>query len=537
MYLYKLMFRSLMRHGERGRRLAILIGLCTAAIVFLLAMMESFSERYVKLFVDTTTAHLSIVHPDAAELKRKPWKRGPAGLPLIRADSDLIAFLEADPAIEAIAPLIRAMGQFSVLSGEEQGATTMIGIDPERLTRVYPGVRVDAGEIPALLHPDPGTRDVPVLRRSVQFWETTKVASDRIAPADLRVRGKDLQEFMGQVRAAFPSRFTGGASVEQGTFLAALGAALADPALYREIPEARRAKYDWRLEEIVSDARDLSPDDAPQRIRNTNKQLLAALFPDALSPVSESIALRVPMTFQTGKARDQGKIQSAVVVPVEFTGFAETMPLYGFESYMQIEPLADFLELKDDEVTEIAIRLRDAGMTETIKARIRTYLESRGLDYDVLDYQEMGSGYMPTALGFAIGLGVLVGLFAIAVIVFVTNMILLSIIKRRREIGTALVLGMSRREYALVLLGEIAAITLVAWVGGAVLGSLAVALFATFGMPGVVFFQDGLLYFDWSSRYALLALALVLPSAILATLIPASSILKLRPAEVLRETK
>ncbi len=323
MYLHKLMFRSLSRHQERGRRLSLLIALCIAAIIFLLAMMDSFFDRYVKLFVDTTTAHLAIVHPDAAELKRKPWKRGAEGLLLIEADEELLGFLRATEGVEAVAPIVKTSGEFLVFNGDEQGSTAMVGIDPGDRGRVFPGLRISQGSEPA--RRDPGNRDVPVLRRSVQFWETIKVATDSIAEGDLRVRGEALAHFMERAEEAFPRYFSSDAGGDKPAFLRSLDAALADPLLYRGIPDRYRQKYDWRLEEAITAARALG--DAEEKIENSrvryaNKQLLSALFPEAVSPVSEAIRLGVPMTFQTSSPREIKALSLPVVIPITFAGFA-----------------------------------------------------------------------------------------------------------------------------------------------------------------------------------------------------------------------
>lgn len=535
MYLHKLVLRSLRRHRERGRRLSILIALCIAAIVFLLAMMDSFFDRYVRLFIDTTTAHLAIVHPDAAELKRKPWKRGAEGLLLIEADEDLLSFLRGIEGVVAAAPIVRTSGEFLVLNGDQQGSTTMVGIDPDDRQRVFPGLRISH----VSERRDPDERDVPVLRRGVQFWEAIKVATDSITEGDLRVRGQELVRFEEQARDAFPRYFSRDAGGDRSAFLRSLDAALADPLLYQGVPDRYRQKYDWRLEEAIAAAQALGDGKKTEisRIRYVNKQLLSALFPDAISPVSESIQLGTPMTFQTSSPREVKALSMPVVIPIEFAGFAESMPLYGFESFMAIQPLKNYLKLGEHEFTEVAIRLADIGRVDSIKARIQEYLKGRGLNDQVLDYREMGAGYLPTALGIRIGLMVLVGLFIVAVVIFVTNMILLAVIKRRREIGTVVALGMSPREYALLFLGEIFAIVTIAWIGGALLGSIVVAVFAKFGMPGMVFFHDRLLYFDWSARHVLLAYLFVLPGALAAALIPVSRVLKLKPVEVLRETQ
>lgn len=536
MYLPKLMLRSLYRHQERGRRLSILIALCIAAIVFLLAMMDSFYDRYIRLFIDTTTAHLAIVHPDAADLKRKPWKRGAEGLLLIGVDEGLLKLLGEIDGVSAIAPIVRTAGEFLVLNGDPQGSTTMVGIDPSDRQRVFPGLRISQQSQPR----DPNERDIPVLRRTVQFWETTTVATDSITEGDLRVRGGELTQFMAQAKAAFPRHFSGNTGHDQSAFLRSLDTALSDPSLYQHVPSLYRQKYDWRLEEAIAAAQALENgvEKAERvRVRHTNKQLLSALFPDAISPVSEAIRLGVPMTFQTSLPGEIKALSLPVVIPITFTGFAEAMPIYGFESFMELQPLKAYLGLGEREFTEVAIRLADISLISHVKARIESELNARNLNYSVLDYREMGAGYLPTALGVKVGLAVLVGLFVIAVLIFVANMILLAVIKRRREIGTAVALGMSPREYALLFLGEIFVIVTIAWVGGSILGSLAVAAFGAFGMPGVVFFHDGLLYLDWQAQHLLLAYLFVLPSALLAALLPVSQVLKLKPVAVLRETQ
>jgi ABC-type lipoprotein release transport system permease subunit len=537
MYLPKLMFRSLLRHQERGRRLAVLVGLCVAAIILLLAMMDSFYARYVQLFIDTTTAHLSIVPAQTAELKRKPWKRGPDGLQLLRADRALLAELEDIVGVAAVSPIVRTAGEFLVLSGEPQGGTVMVGIAAADRGRVFPGLRVTQSTAPL---GDVGAGiDVPVLRRAVQFWETTKVATDTITAADLRVRGADLARFADALAATFPHH-AADAAVDPGDeagVLRVCDAALADPRLYESIPEQHREPYDWRLEEAIAAAQASAAAGSTETVRQMNKQLLAALFPVALSPVTEAIRLMVPMSFQTSPASDVSPLSLPVVVPITFVGFVEAMPLYGFESFMDIAPLRRYLKLDTDAATEIAIRVRDPALVEQVKERAQAALERRGRTDAILDYREMGAGYLPTAVGIKIALLVLVVLFVVAVAIFVINMILLTIIKRRREIGTAIALGMRAHDYALLFLGELTVIVTIAWVGGTLLGSAAVGIVGRYGMPGVIFFHGGLLYLDWSLWHCLLTYLLVMPTAVAAAILPLVRVLRLRPVDVLRETR
>lgn len=557
MYLLKLVLRGLRRHRRRGKRLFVLISLCIAAIIFSLAMRESFYNRYVDLFISTNTGHLDIVHRDGAEIKLKPWKRPTDGLLLIDVDQEMLDHIGSLEHVEAFAPMVRIYGSFFVLDGEPQGYTSLVGLDPERLWQVMPGISLVEGvgdldyqpagsdlEVDGEAPEQAAPVDVPVLRRLPQIWERQTRPADQFAEVDLRLIDDELEAFKQVLVADFPDWFEGAEiSGERGTgkLVERLDAALDDLEILDRIPEAFREEYHWRLEEEIQDyealraRRAAGEEVSSESLRVATKRVIANLYPDAISPVTAEIRLGTQMSFETHKARGIGALSLPVVMPVTFTGIVQVMPLYGMESFVDIEAVREYFDLEERDLTEIMIRVDSLEAVPEVKARLQEYLDERGLDYAVLDYVEMGTGFMPTAVGFKIGLGVLIGLFVFAIVIFIINMIMLAIIKRRREIGTAITLGMDRGEYVLVFLGEVFVIVTVSWIAGSLVGGALVLLLSRVGMPGVMFFIDGVMYFDFAWKHILQAYVVVLPVAMVAAVIPILSIFRLRPVEVLRE--
>ena len=64
--MYKtLIFRSLSRHKKKGRRLFVLMALCSASIILLLSFKEDFKRQSEEQLVQLRYGHLEIVPPDS----------------------------------------------------------------------------------------------------------------------------------------------------------------------------------------------------------------------------------------------------------------------------------------------------------------------------------------------------------------------------------------------------------------------------------------------------------------------------------------
>ena len=71
MYM-KMMLRSLLRHQKRGRRLFILMALCSAALIFLLTFRNDFSRQNRDQFISLQTGHLQVLPSGSPLLSEGP---------------------------------------------------------------------------------------------------------------------------------------------------------------------------------------------------------------------------------------------------------------------------------------------------------------------------------------------------------------------------------------------------------------------------------------------------------------------------------
>ena len=268
-----------------------------------------------------------------------------------------------------------------------------------------------------------------------------------------------------------------------------------------------------------------------------NKQLLQSLYPDDIAATREILRLNTPYTLMVQAAKNITKIPAPKVLPVKVVGYVDLMPLYSHHSYMDISVLQRYLELTPAECTCYVIRLKDRSLTGEVKKSLEKYVADRGLNYRVVDYKFMGKEQMTIIIAFSVVLLVVVGLFIVTMVFFIINMVMLSILKRRREIGTSIALGMSNLEIMFVLLGEVFVILTISWVVGSVLGASLMLLFGKVGIPGMVFFQKNTLYLLFSMKHIFVSYLIVMPPALVAAMLSLLRVRRLKPVDLLKEGK
>ncbi|MFH1963043.1 MAG: FtsX-like permease family protein [bacterium] len=158
------------------------------------------------------------------------------------------------------------------------------------------------------------------------------------------------------------------------------------------------------------------------------------------------------------------------------------------------------------------------------------------MDYKVIDYNFSGKLYLPLAEAVNIIFTILIILFLIISIIFTVNLVMLSIIKRRKEIGINITMGLGKTENILLFLGEIAFILTLSWVIGAVIGTGLIILFSKIGMPGMFFFVNNTLFFLFDINHLFIVYLILMPTALLAALVPSLSIYKLDTVVILQES-
>jgi ABC-type lipoprotein release transport system permease subunit len=530
----RLISRGVLRHNKKGKRLFILLTLCTAAIIFALSFNESFYVKYVDLGIDTKTAHLQVVSPDSIWLKKSFWGAQREELPLIRIDADFAGFVKSLAEVEKASPVLEAEGLFFTVEGEMQRAYDITGVRPDDLPQILPGIQIVKGM--ADFKYQKGMKDIPFLRWNIQRWEVVE-NNDKFLPKDFRLTGKDFDDFKSVFKKDFPTLlkqtdYTGGSGTDN--FLADLNKALPSPDIYKLVPESYTENYNYHIDDLITRLKTMSGADAKE-LAKWNKRLFQAIYEEVITPVPEEVSLDTPMTLMVSPAKSTAKINTPKIIPVKFVGFVEGMPLYYAYNFIDISVLQEYLELSPDECTGYFIRLKDKSDTEHVKIKIRDYLQKRGLDYRVIDYKFIGEKmHMPTATAFSLILNYLIILFMVIVIFFIVNSVMLSIIKRRKEVGTAITLGMSKNENVLIFVGEMLVLVTISWLAGSLLGSLLVFLFAQIGIPGIVFMQGGKLFLMFKVEYLFAAYAILLPTAVFASLLPSLTIRRAKVVELLK---
>jgi len=191
-------------------------------------------------------------------------------------------------------------------------------------------------------------------------------------------------------------------------------------------------------------------------------------------------------------------------------------------------------------VHEIAVRMRDGGMTETTRDVLRARYPRLAVD----DWRDLAPDLRLAAETTDVSMLFFVGIILLALLFGITNTVLMSVLDRTREIGVLMAIGMKRgRVFALIVL-ETLFLSLTGGVAGICAGALLVAVTARTGIT-LALFAEGLSAYGISAVvYPVLPLtvcaevaALTVVTALCASLYPALKAIRMRPAEATRTVK
>ena len=542
MYL-KLMVRGLRRHTSAGLRLFILLGACSALVLFCLSFRDSFVNRFRQLGIDTATAHLQILRSDSPKVQDMAFADQREGLSLLTFSPELEHFLTDLPGVQHVMLAVETRASLYTTEGEQTAfAPSLMGVDPDDLAATLPGVSVIEGARDLTWRP--GMPDVPVFRPPLEFWEVIK-DNDHFIRRNFRLHGPAWESFKARVETEMPALFRA-ASREKGDerFLSAMNGALGRTDLPSLLPARTRERYDYRIDDALatlstetarsSGAGSVSPRTAFQ-VRVLRKRLLQAVYPDAITPVRDTINLNVSYTMAVPAARGDDPLAAPAILPVAITAYVQRLPMFFYTYYIDARPLRQQLGLAERQGTSIYIRMSSLAAVASARKDIADWLSHHEPDCVVRDYAELGRLFLSTASGFGALTIALIGIFMASVTIFITNTILLSLLKRRREIGTAIAIGLAPGANVLILFGEMLTLILVSWFGGTAVGAGVITLFHVIGLPGIIFMPDGKLFLDVSVTHAAVSLALFLSCSALASLPPLLRLARLSPLELLKE--
>jgi lipoprotein-releasing system permease protein len=212
--------------------------------------------------------------------------------------------------------------------------------------------------------------------------------------------------------------------------------------------------------------------------------------------------------------------------------------LYEYDSswvYLSLDTAASFAGAERPSASVISIEVTDIYSVEQVSARLR---EQLGSEYTTVNWQEANR-----PLFAALALERRMGLFIIALIILIatlniTTTLVLLVVERRADIAVLSAMGARGRSIMLVFIIEGAIIGIVGIIAGIALGLVACLVgdhYKLVSLPADIYSISNVPFHMRATDIALAALVAFILS-LLATLYPARSAARLRPAEALRDS-
>jgi len=510
------------------------MALCSATLIFLLTFRSDFSRQNRDQYIGLQTGHLQIVPHDSAILSQSFSITERAEVPLLHLGNDFDAWLHTLPEIEEAAPVISRFGITYNLDSERESWVSIIAVDAKRRQRLFSVATVTSGS--GDLEWNESIPDVPLLRSRLQSeWGEKNSDSSRFAITELNLSDAELPQFMQKLSSDFPAVFKSGPYTDKKglpRFLDEWKAILADKDFYEKLPAKLTAEYDWKIDDAVSAARDNT--DAA-KISFLNKRIFKALYDKDIAYLPEAIIPGKRISLQLGSFKTTNATELPIIIPAVYTGMCEINPLYTPNSFMDITAFRKYMNLDENAATAWVIRLKDIRNVAEVSAKIEKHLTETGSDAKIVDYKFLGEIYLTTGIAFSLVIEILVIIFVVILLIFIINLVMMSMIQRRKEIGTGLALGLDNMQTIIIMTGEVAAIVAVSCAAGSVLGFLLVLLCNQLGIPGMIFFAGGKLYLTIQTMPFIETWLIILPSSIIVAFIPLLRMRKLLPVDLFRE--
>ena len=236
-------------------------------------------------------------------------------------------------------------------------------------------------------------------------------------------------------------------------------------------------------------------------------------------------ALTLSSQSPSGRSNAVGRTATGVVVPSLPLDAQKvlTMPLGAAQALTGMQGL----------VTEYALGVDDLADAPRVAAAVRAAL---GPEYEVHDWAARVP-FFKEGVEYIEQLVLMVAaLLFLVVVAGITNAQLMSVLERKREIGTALAVGMRRVDVRKMFLAEALVLGACGALAGAVLGAALVLLIAEIGLPMRYFgfAGEGMLRLQVDAVFTVLVMVGTMGAAVTAGLVPAWRASKLAPVEALR---
>lgn len=204
--------------------------------------------------------------------------------------------------------------------------------------------------------------------------------------------------------------------------------------------------------------------------------------------------------------------------------------------FVRKEELQSLLGAKDI-VHEVAIRVRDVRLIETVKNRLRAKIANAVVE----DWKEIAPEYALTRGILYLELNIFMGIILFALLFGISNTMMMSVFERIREFGVLMAIGMKRSKLFGLIISESLMLLFTGGMTGAFLGWITVLVLSKTGVD-LSIVAEGLsaynipvvLYPEVPFHMYVSLFLMMLVTAVIAGISPAVKSIKLKPAEAMR---
>ncbi|MGI9256046.1 MAG: ABC transporter permease, partial [Salinispira sp.] len=187
----------------------------------------------------------------------------------------------------------------------------------------------------------------------------------------------------------------------------------------------------------------------------------------------------------------------------------------------------------------LLIRLNADSQTNATITQLNTYFDEQGWPLEAVDWVVASGGAAQFSNATRIFFYILVIILAVVAVIIIMNTLVISIIERRKEIGTMRSLGAYKKLIRYMFIAESVSISLIFGSVGLILGFLIVALLNAVGIPAPNLFIQSLFGGEvlrpvFSITTVFIGYAVMLGIGFISSLYPVRVALKIQPLEAMQ---
>ena len=219
---------------------------------------------------------------------------------------------------------------------------------------------------------------------------------------------------------------------------------------------------------------------------------------------------------------------------------AEGMDLFLTDSiFIDISSLRELLFLEENEIEYLILGLADGVSQQDTTAILENEFAASGFNLNIKGWQDIDAPYSGMSLLNRLVPGIVLVIILIIAAVGIINTVLMSVMERKKEIGTLTAMGTSSREVIWLFLLEALILGLIAAGAGLLLALGIIFFLSWYGLPAYgmmeMLYGGDRLYFSFNWREIISAFLVIVLVSGGAAFFPARKAVKMNPVAALRE--